>query len=216
MKDAFSHIVRRTVALLAFVTLTLSPVAIFCGVGIGAEIAPAKSAWTDSDYARFTPATFRTHEPARRKIGSENPDFGLLSAAIFFASNEQRLKNGRPALAFSPALARAAQGHSQAMGGKGFFSHTNPNDGTLRTPWQRMAAVGIAGGYRTENIASGGGANLTYLEAADMFLTMWMKSAGHRSNLLDKNVRFLGCGAAFSRSKQLLSTQNFASDPAKP
>lgn len=101
------------------------------------------------------------------------------------------------------------------MGKKDFFSHNDPNDRAKRTPWQRMAAVGIPGGYRSENIACGGGVNLTYLEAADMFLNMWMKSPGHRKNLLDRNVRFLGCAAAFSRTHQLLATQDFASDPAK-
>ena len=40
-----------------------------------------------------------------------------------------------------------------------------------------------------------------------------MKSPGHRRNLLDPRVRFLGCGVHACRCPQfhLLATQNFAS-----
>ncbi len=170
--------------------------------------------WTDADYSRFTPETFRAHAPARKIVERGSFDHALLSAAIFFASNEQRIRRGIPPLRHSPALHRAARIHSHDMVAGGFFAHDNPKNPARRTPWQRMAAEGVPGGFRSENIAKTSAGKLTYLAAADAIVAMWMKSPGHRRNLLDRRVLHLGCGVHICGCPRphLFATQNFASE----
>lgn len=176
--------------------------------------AVASSAWSDADYARFTPETFRQHPPAQRALDRTILDYELLSAALHYATNAERIKKGLAPLAYSRGLRDAAFEHSRDMAEAGFFSHDNPKDAAKRTPWQRMAAKGVAGGYRAENIARNTtAASSTYLSVADALVKQWMNSPGHRANILNPRLTRLGCGAHACRCPKfhLLATQNFAS-----
>jgi uncharacterized protein YkwD len=170
--------------------------------------------WTHADYKRYTPATFRNHPGAGKPVVAGKADVALLGAAIHYASNEKRIRHGLAPLEPSRALNRCATWHSRQMGTRGFFSHDNPFVPTMRTPWQRMAAVGVPGGFRAENIAWMGGHRMTYLEAGQRIVGMWMKSPGHRANLLSRNYRHLGCGAYVDAKWgiRIIATQNFASE----
>ncbi len=178
------------------------------------EKAAAPARWTDARYGNFNAAAFREYAPAGRIVEPGSLDLELLAAAVFYASNEQRAKHRVPPLHSSPALRRAAQGHSEDMASGGFFAHDNPKNPARRTPWQRMAEEGVPGGFRAENIAMTSAGKMTYLQAADTIIAMWMKSPGHRRNLLNPRMRYLGCGVAAGRGKrfELLATQNFASE----
>lgn len=165
------------------------------------------------DHFRHTPESFRNQAPGQKALDRANLDHGLLSAAIFHATNQQRARHKLPLLAHSEAVRRAAQGHSRSMALGGFFSHQNPKDPARKTPWQRLDLEGVRGGFRSENIAKTPVQGLTYLSAADAIVAQWMKSPGHRRNILDRNMRFLGCGvhAAASPHFYVLATQNFSS-----
>lgn len=169
--------------------------------------------WTATDYARFTPDTFRQHPPAQQVMDREKLDHALLNAALFFATNTERVKHKLPPFQPSRALTQSAFEHSRDMALQGFFSHQNPKQAAKRTPWQRMAAQGVHGGYRAENIAMRTARTVTYLDAADALLKQWMNSPGHRANILNAKFTCLGCGAHFCRTAklQLYATQNFAS-----
>ena len=175
--------------------------------------AAASSSWSDADYARFTPETFRQHPPAQRVLDRATLDYELLSAALHYATNAERTKKGLAPLAYSRGLRDAAFEHSRDMAVADFFSHDNPKDSAKRTPWQRMAAKGVAGGYRAENIAKNTAAGSTYLSVADALVKQWMNSPGHRANILNPKLTRLGCGAHACRCPKfhLLATQNFAS-----
>ncbi|OYW29966.1 MAG: hypothetical protein B7Z47_04180 [Chthoniobacter sp. 12-60-6] len=140
-------------------------------------------------------------------------DSGLLGAAIFFATNEERTKHKLPLFQTSRALMACAYEHSRDMALENFFSHENPNDPAKRTPWQRMEAKGLKSGERAENIARRTTNGLTYMAFADEIMKMWMKSPGHRANILNRNLLFLGCGvhACNCAKFHLYATQNFAS-----
>ncbi|MFN0080590.1 MAG: CAP domain-containing protein [Prosthecobacter sp.] len=170
--------------------------------------------WTAADYARFTPATFRLHPPVLRVMDRMALDHALLNAALFFATNAERAKHQLPLFHPSRALTVSAFGHSRDMTLQDFFSHQNPKDATKRTPWQRMAAQGVSGGQRAENIAMRTVNGLTYLAGADAIVQMWMNSPGHRANILNRNLTFLGCGAHGCRCPKfhLHATQNFGSE----
>ncbi|MFI2074664.1 CAP domain-containing protein [Streptomyces triculaminicus] len=97
--------------------------------------------------------------------------------------NAERAKAGCRPLRASSQLNRLAQSFSDDMARRGFFDHTDP-DG--RTPWDRAARRGIKnlGG---ENIARGHPDARTVMDA-------WMRSSGHRANILNCDYRSLGVG----------------------
>ncbi|WP_395735372.1 CAP domain-containing protein [Prosthecobacter sp.] len=184
---------------------------------LGAE-EPAKpvekaAPWTTEDYARFTPETFRLHPPVLQVMEREKMDLGLLSAAIFYATNTEREKNRLPPFQTSLALRACAYEHSREMAAGKFFSHENPHDPAKRTPWQRMEAWGVKSGERAENIAMRTSNGLTYLAFADEIVRLWMNSASHRATILNRNLVFLGCGVHPCTCAQfhIYATQNFAS-----
>lgn len=170
-------------------------------------------AWAEADYARFTPTTFRLHPPLQRVMDCAALDYALLNAAIFFATNAERAKQKLPLFQPSRPLTESAFEHSREMALQGFFSHDNPKDAARRTPWQRMEAKGVTGGSRAENIAMRTASGMTYLACADAIVKQWMKSPGHRANILNRKLTFLGCGAHACRCPKfhLHATQNFAS-----
>jgi uncharacterized protein YkwD len=203
------------------------------------------SVWNYSYYLEFDVDDFRSYGPANRTLDFDNLDYPLLSAAIFYETNRKRIKNGKKAFIYSRALEEAAFMHAQDMAELQFFSHHNPFDREKRTPFQRMALFGIDGGYRAENIAEMFGIqyepgtpimqpekggkifrifstgsiieNHTYISYSEALLRGWMKSPGHRANILNDTLKYLGCGAfhyedaSFFDIDQFKAVQNFAS-----
>ncbi|MEV5240268.1 CAP domain-containing protein [Streptomyces cinnamoneus] len=97
--------------------------------------------------------------------------------------NAERAKAGCRPLRASGTLTRLAQSFSDDMARRGFFDHTDP-DG--RTPWDRAGKRGIKnlGG---ENIARGHPDARTVMDA-------WMRSSGHRANILNCDYKSIGVG----------------------
>jgi uncharacterized protein YkwD len=100
--------------------------------------------------------------------------------------NDERAKVGCSALAANSSLTRLAETFSDDMAARGFFNDTDP-DGA--TPWNRAAKAGVTG-LGAENIARG------QADAAGALAT-WMKSPGHRANILNCNFKTLGVGVHF-------------------
>lgn len=169
--------------------------------------------WRLSDYGKHDSASFRRHAPALQPVRRGTIDYGLLEAAIFYAANEQRVLHGVAAFRYSEGLRRAARTHSQDMATFGFFSHKNPHDPTRRTPFERMALQGVSGGSWAENIAMTSVGRHTYLSVADEIISLWMKSPGHRRNMLNPRMLYLGCGVHSNQDPhfQILATQDFSS-----
>lgn len=180
---------------------------------VAEEVVTPFAPWTAKDYTCFTPTTFRLHPPALRAMDRDNLDYALLNAAIFFVTNAQREKQKLPLFQPSRSLTECAFEHSRDMVLQKFFSHENAKDASKHSPWQRMEAKGVIGGYRAENIAMLSTKGMTYLACADAVVKQWMNSSGHRANILNPKLSFLGCGAyACACSKfHLHATQNFSS-----
>ncbi|MBR2471625.1 MAG: hypothetical protein IKB55_02965 [Clostridia bacterium] len=98
--------------------------------------------------------------------------------------NIERAKYGLSALQWSNELASVARAHSKDMNDRGFFSHTNP-DG--KSAFDRIKAAGISYSYAAENIAAGQSTPEAVVEG-------WMNSKGHRENILNPNLKYLGVG----------------------
>lgn len=112
-------------------------------------------------------------------------------SAIVRAMNTVRTANGVPALRTGAALTRAARAHSADMARRGYFDH-----GAFV---QRLRRFGVRMPYVGENLAYGTGGL-----SAQAVVQMWMASAGHRQNLLDRSFQRVGVGLAGS-SRRLVT-----------
>ena len=123
------------------------------------------------------------HE-ADESTPQEPTDASAFELKVLELVNIERAKYGLSALKWSGELASVARAHSKDMSDRGFFSHTNP-DG--KSPFDRIKAAGISYSYAAENIAAGQSTPEAVVEG-------WMNSQGHRENILNANLKYLGVG----------------------
>jgi uncharacterized protein YkwD len=124
------------------------------------------------------------------------PTAGNLDAirsAIVCLHNQVRAENGLPALKGAAKLRRAAEAHSADMVQSGYFSHTSQSGASMVDRILRSGYVGADEGWLLgENLEWGTGSLATPRGAIDA----WMKSPGHRANLLKRGYKHLGVGIA--------------------
>jgi uncharacterized protein YkwD len=113
-----------------------------------------------------------------------------VAAEVVRYTNEQRVRNGLPALVSSPRLMEAARLHAQQMAQFQRMDHTiiGAKYPTLNS---RLQAVGYAYRNAAENVAWNN-------QTAQGVVAGWMKSSGHRANILDPVLTEIG--AAMARS----------------
>ncbi|WP_027715269.1 CAP domain-containing protein [Desulfuromonas sp. TF] len=166
--------------------------------------------------------------------GTEKPEIdpGKLAVRIHELVNKERAKNDLPPLKWNEALAEIARKHSEDMSEKGYFSHTNPRG---ETPTERGAKAGFTCrkeyglAFRTglaENLAQNslfhavrytvgpGGKTRERLwntleEIAGSTVQGWMKSEGHRKNILNPGYATEGIGIGFTEDGKVYITQMF-------
>ncbi len=111
------------------------------------------------------------------------PDEEALAQRIFELVNAERQQAGLEPLAWNDVIAAEAKQHSRDMAdGLVPFGHDGFAD--------RFARI-------TEVIpASGGAENVAYASDAELAVSLWMDSAGHRDNILG-NYDYTGVGAAW-------------------
>lgn len=176
--------------------------------------------WDDSYYDKYTYRTFKQLSVVQQKIDPDNIDYKLLNAAIFYRTNEERFHNGEKQFIHSSALEKSAFDFSKDMVDYDFYSHDSPIKGreTLST---RVKLVGINYSLCAENIYDYNSRNPTYWSIAEQLVAGWMRSPGHRRNLLNINLNYLGCGAVHYINKDIpsyfwvKSTQDFSDQDAK-
>lgn len=97
--------------------------------------------------------------------------------------NEARAGAGCDPLTSDERLTTAANGHSDDMSARDYFSHTTPEGVTFD---QRIKNAGHPS-PGAENIAAGQG-------DAEQVMDAWMKSPGHKRNILDCSLKSIGVG----------------------
>jgi len=125
--------------------------------------------------------------PVRSAAPSKAPDTqSSAEGQVLSLVNQERAQAGCSPVTADKELGGLAQQFSDDMARRGFFDHTDP-DGD--TPWDRARDAGIddLGG---ENIARG-------QATAQAVMDSWMKSPGHRANILNCEYKTLGVGAHF-------------------
>lgn len=98
--------------------------------------------------------------------------------------NKARLEAGVAALELDEALSQAAA--VRAAEGVASFSHTRPDGTKYKTA---ITQLGLEPGYLGENLATG-------QETAEGVMESWLKSEGHRANILNPNYQKIGVARA--------------------
>jgi uncharacterized YkwD family protein len=98
--------------------------------------------------------------------------------------NQERTKNGLPALKIDTTLSKMARMKSEDMQKNHYFDHTSP---TYGSPFDMMKKFGISYSSAGENIAMGQTSPAEVMNA-------WMNSPGHRANILNKSYTSIGVG----------------------
>jgi uncharacterized protein YkwD len=130
--------------------------------------------------ARAASSSFRVYLPLL--AGSTQPS---IEQQVIDLTNQQRQQNGCDvALVLSPQLAAAASAHSQDMALHDLFSHTGSDGSTMVS---RVVATGYSYSQLAENVAAGHA-------TAEGVVAGWMKSPGHRANILNCGLREIGVG----------------------
>lgn len=114
-------------------------------------------------------------------------------------TNQQRAKYGLPALKMNLELQRMARVKSEDMRNRNYFDHNSP---TYGSPFDMMTSFGISYSWAGENIAAG-------QQTPEAVVDAWMKSPGHRANILKREYTEIGCGAALGGSYGCYWTQEF-------
>ena len=176
----------------------------------------------------------------KQPINVSRPNNTLFNQAVLHYINIERCKAGRQPFRSDSRLVGMAAGHSSGMASTRTFSHRIPRSG-YETMVKRLNRAGVDFNAAAENIArnyvyvlsnrpistktggqckffySGSGQPVpkhSYQSLAYEVVTQWMRSAGHRKNILDR--RFTRTGSAFGVNAQgsacgeVYLTQNFA------
>ena len=110
------------------------------------------------------------------------------NATILCLINAERAARRTRKLRASAPLTSAAVGHSTDMVASKFFAHESL-DG--QTPRQRVARAGYAAAGSVEEALAAGWAQLSTPQS---LVAALMRSAMHRSILLDRRMRYIGVG----------------------
>jgi uncharacterized YkwD family protein/spore coat assembly protein SafA len=130
-------------------------------------------------------------------------DVKSLEQQVIDLVNQQRAWNGLPALKANWELCRVARYKSQDMIDKHYFDHQSP---TYGSPFRMMESFGIRFSAAGENIAYG-------QKTPQAVMNDWMKSPGHRSNILNSTYNQIGVGVAKAANGTFYWTQMFIKYP---
>jgi uncharacterized protein YkwD len=118
---------------------------------------------------------------------------GRVGHATLCLLNRQRAAHGLPRLREQRSLAHAARSYAYQMVRQHFFDHVSPGGSTMAQRVKRTHYLrGVRGWTLGENLAWGAGPNATPAS----IVRAWMRSPGHRRNILDGTFREVGIGIA--------------------
>ncbi len=150
-----------------------------------------------------------------------------LGKRIHTRINEERRKQGLPALGWDDALAHIGRKHSQDMAARNYFDHASPEGNNFpyryrREKYQCSIRIGTSIHQGAENIALNhlydsvttvdGKAFYDWNSAdkiAETTVRGWMKSTGHRKNILTPHWKHEGIGVFIAPDDKVYITQNF-------
>lgn len=110
----------------------------------------------------------------------------------FVLHNKIRKNRNLKPLCVHPKLQRAARAHSKDMIRRDYFSHNTKGGGTFSKRLKKFGYTPRGFKYYTvgENIAYGSGAR----GEPQRIMRSWMKSPGHKKNIVNRKFRQIGIG----------------------
>lgn len=114
--------------------------------------------------------------------------------------NRARASKGLSKFCVHPALQKAARAHSKEMIDRDYYSHNSYNGETFSSRLKRYGYTPRSGRYWTvgENIAYN---YSTGVASAEKVHSQWMNSTRHKANILKKDFKHIGIGAAYGTYK---------------
>lgn len=141
--------------------------------------------------------------------------------------NREREQQGLAPLAWDSALSRVARAHSRDMAERAYFSHVSPDGTDFSGRYERagyrcavpqgrtifMGAENIAQNNLYDSVATLNTRKYydwnSSDEIAEQVVSGWMRSPGHRKNILTPHWGKEGIGVAITRDGTVFVTQNF-------
>jgi len=163
----------------------------------------------------------------RSEIQSPEIEIAELEKKVHDLINRERKKKGLSTLAWNDSLNRIARRYSRDMSERGFFSHNDPEG---RCFMDRYKDHGFDCRLRIGNTTCLGAENIaqdnlyksvlyrngvpsydwnTVEEIAASVVKGWMKSKGHRENILTPYFKRQGIGIAISEDGRVYVTEDF-------
>ena len=116
-------------------------------------------------------------------------DLGRVRGELLARIDAERRRDRRQPLSLNAQLDQAAQRHAEDMLARSYFAHRSPDGKTVR---ERSRAAGYQWAAIGENLAEG-------QQSVDEVVEAWMRSRGHRENVLDRRYTETGFGLALGR-----------------
>jgi len=155
-------------------------------------------------------------------------DATVLAKRIHARINEQRRAHGMDALGWDEALARIAQAHSRDMAHRDYLGHDTPEGESFGDRYRKAGfgcsiPIGKLTYSGAENVAltrqwnrattTGDGVTRYEWNSPEEIVRVtvdnWMRSEGHRANILRPYWRQEGIGVEIGPGNKVLITQNF-------
>lgn len=137
-----------------------------------------------------------TFQPSWLWTEEQFPGEDNIEDYVFELVNKEREKNKLPAYKKEMPLVVAARQHSKEMIELDYFSHDSPKKEWL-DPYQRAYYAGFFEAFVGENIGYNFGE--TDKDAAKNLMAEWLKSPGHRANILSREYTHMGTGVVRTR-----------------
>jgi uncharacterized protein YkwD len=126
-----------------------------------------------------------------------------LEQEVLARTNAYRHEQGLEPLQFDQRLTLIARQRSQDMARRNYFAHVTPDGGDV---FQLMRTQNVGYWAAGENLARN---NYKPAEVAKVAVQGWIKSPGHRANLLHPAFGHIGIGLAVSKDGKYYLTQVF-------
>ena len=123
-------------------------------------------------------------------IAPDAGNVGEVAAATLCLVNAERTSRGLAALKVDRSLERAALGHASDMVEHSYFSHSGRNGSQVADRVRATGYLRSADWIIGENLAWGSGS----MGAPSSIVGAWMRSSGHRDNILRAGYREIGLG----------------------
>ena len=118
--------------------------------------------------------------------GDGGPD-RVAARRIVALTNAARQQDAQPPLSINPRLMAAAEAYARVMARRDWFDHIDPDGATVE---QRAEAFGYDGWvFLAENLAVDSGTR-----EPDDVVASWLRSRGHRRNILSADLEEVGVG----------------------